>query len=367
MAFMYQINVDNVNQALGRGLALLAQSGLREASRNGDVAVMAGPVTTIYNEPMQRVLFSGVRNANPWFHLFESLWMLAGRNDIAWVAQFNKQMAAYSDDGLTQPAAYGHRWRKYFGYDQLDAIVAELTANPGSRRAVLAMWDGGADRDNSILVPTTFGGDLGRVHYGTADAPCNTQCYFRIVNGALDMMVTCRSNDILWGAYGANAVHFSVLLEYMAARLALPVGTMYQLSFNYHVYLEVLGGPEKARAMAQDADVTNMYEKGMPTTPIVFGDIDAFHADLAHMMAVVDPTIDDVTLLEDPEYATLSGWRTPFFADTAQPMWWAWQAFKRKDYGNAMHHALNIVGPDWRAACVAWLQRAEVRRMEKAA
>lgn len=36
------------------------------------------------------------------------------------------------------------RWRKFFGYDQLDWIVEELTANPDTRRCVLSMWDPGA-------------------------------------------------------------------------------------------------------------------------------------------------------------------------------------------------------------------------------
>jgi hypothetical protein len=52
----------------------------------------------------------------------------------------------------------------------------------------------------------------------------------------LDLTVCCRSNDAIWGAHGANAVHFSVLQEYLAARIGVGVGTMYQWSNNYHAY-----------------------------------------------------------------------------------------------------------------------------------
>jgi len=74
----------------------------------------------------------------------------------------------------------------------------------------------------------------------TLDQPCNTTLYFRVYDQALDMTVICRSNDIIWGAYGANAVHFSVLQEYIAAAIDIPIGKMYQISNNWHAYTKVL-------------------------------------------------------------------------------------------------------------------------------
>ena len=47
----------------------------------------------------------------------------------------------------------------------------------------------------------------------------------KIKNGRLQMTVHCRSNDIIWGTYGANAVHFSILQEYVAARIGVDLGT----------------------------------------------------------------------------------------------------------------------------------------------
>lgn len=352
MAFVYNINVDNVNEALGRGLQLLTASGLREESRNGPVAVMPGPIMTIYNKPMQRVLFNETRDANPFFHLFESLWMLAGRNDLPWLAQFNKRMASYSDDaGATQPAAYGHRWRNHFGYDQLETLVSILAADPESRRAVLAMWDGGGDRDNSVLIGV---GDLANVVHGTADVPCNTHCYFRVVNGALDMMVSCRSNDVLWGAYGANAVHFSVLLEYMAARLHLNVGTMYQLSFNYHVYLEVIGSSEKAVAMMNED--CNLYQSKKLGFMPMFMDPVRFMSELPEWMA----------------WAGLALGETPpamgerFLDAVATPMRQVWAAHKAKNYPEAEALCAKIEADDWRHACKTWIARRAQNHRSKA-
>src|SRR5690606_34526281 len=152
---------------------------------------------------------SPMRGANPFFHLFESLWMLSGRNDLPWLAQFNKQMATYSDDGgKTQPAAYGFRWREYFGYDQISELVDHLARDPKSRRAVIGMWDPWGIHQTAEG-QYAMNGDLLSAQ-DSKDVPCNTHCYFQLrtteAGTQLDMTVTCRSNDALWGAHGANAV-----------------------------------------------------------------------------------------------------------------------------------------------------------------
>lgn len=221
---MIVIKARNVNDALQQGLQHLSSYGIRRDSRNGPVLLSPEPVTTVYSKPLERVLFWPERDANPFFHLYESLWMLAGRNDVEPVARFAKQMLQYSDDGKIFHGAYGYRWRHWFEFDQLKSIAASLSENKDDRRQVLQMWD-----------PTK---DLGRVG---KDLPCNVSATFQInVDGALDLCVFCRSNDIVWGAYGANAVHFSFLLEYMARWIGVPVGRYSQISINYHGYLETV-------------------------------------------------------------------------------------------------------------------------------
>ncbi|MGK3946522.1 thymidylate synthase, partial [Streptomyces caeruleatus] len=69
----------------------------------------------------------------------EALWMLNGNNNLDYLLWFNSKFGEYSDDGETLHGAYGHRWRQYFGYDQLEWIIDELTNNPASRRCVLQM------------------------------------------------------------------------------------------------------------------------------------------------------------------------------------------------------------------------------------
>lgn len=360
-------DVRNVNRALHAGLRLMQQEEdvVTEQTRVGPVISALEPVATTTLRTLERVLFSPARNANPFFHLFESLWMLAGRNDLPWLAQYNKRMASYSDDGgNTQPGAYGHRWRSYFGYDQLEEVIGELKDNPNSRRAVLAMWDPGAIVDEANLRYRL--GDLHCARAGTADVPCNTHCYFRILNGALDMTVCCRSNDLWWGAHGANAVHFSILLEYVAARLGVQVGTMTQMSNNYHVYTDVVQGLDEKAKDAWAFDLYSAVPQTITTTPLFTADtVDIFDRDLMAFVDFLDPLLNPI----DPDDQRRSrgvALSSPFLCNVAMPMSRAWDAHKVGDYAYALEACERIGEPtsDWRWACHQWMLRAKNRKGE---
>ena len=327
-----EIVAQNVNEALVQGMQYLAKAGVEEDSRNGPVLVAPEPVITTYLEPKQRVLFSVVRNANPFFHFFESLWMLAGRADVAFLTRFNKRMAEYSDDGTSFYGAYGWRWRNGANGDQLQGIVDVLKKDPQSRRAVLAMW-------NSE--------DLG---VATKDLPCNTHVYFDLREGKLNMTVCNRSNDVWWGAYGANVVHFSYLQEYLACKLGAPVGVYRQFSNNYHVYTNVID-PRKLdphtfadwRIYKPVGAVIKPYDKFM-----------------------VDPQIWDYELRDllwqiETRYAKDSrDYTEPFFEHVAKPMYAAWAY--ANDSEAWRHYVNKIAASDWRLAAKQWLQRKEAKR-----
>jgi len=223
------MNVRDVNEALPRALAYLRDCGTLESTRNGPALVAPSPVATTYREPRRRVLFDAERDANPFFHLFEALWILAGRRDVRTLAWYNSRMINYSDDGDSFHGAYGYRLRHLHG-DQITKACNILIKNPYSRQAVLQLWD--TDRD------------LGATKL---DIPCNDMVMLRVRHDdgsfhssrmLLDITVCCRSNDAVWGAYGANAVQFSFLQEYMAECIGVGVGRYTQMSHNLHVYTD---------------------------------------------------------------------------------------------------------------------------------
>lgn len=340
-AFTHCINTDNVNQALSEGLVRLHHGGAEEPSRNGSVMVMRCPVVTCYAKPTERVLFSAQRDANPFFHLMESLWMLAGRNDVAWPVQFNSRFGQFSDDGTVFHGAYGHRWRQWFGYDQLALIITELKANPETRRANLQMWDATLDEEGD------GNDDLHQAMMGGKDVPCNTNVFFRIQEGKLDMMVNCRSNDILWGAYGANAVHFSMLLEYVALSVGVEVGRYWQNSWNFHAYTNVLPR-DQFLPLAASAKAEDLYKQGKAEPFPIMSDPIGWDADLERFMDWAWNTDPDV---EPPHFADR------FFAEVAVPMRLAWAEHKLRNYKAALNHARDIFATDWQLACRQWLNR----------
>lgn len=347
---MWVNQASTVSQALSTGLHHLRVHGIKQPSRVGDVIVSKHPVLTVYSNPLNRVLFSPVRDANPFFHVMEALWMLAGHNDLPWLAQFNKRFSSYSDDGgLTQPGAYGYRWRSYFGYDQLETIIAELKKNPQTRRCVLAMWDTDYIDDDGMRT-----GDLLNAISGSADVPCNTHAYFDTIDGRLNMTVCCRSNDIIWGAYGANAVHFSFLLEYVVAMTGLPMGVYRQFSNNFHLYTNIV--PEhQMMPLSRDVDESDRYMAG------IYGDRRAVKPDLRRVPLVSDPESFLRDLNEWFENPAQPCGTTPFLPTVAAPMWAAWAAYKEKDYDTAIEAAEGIRAQDWQIACVDWLQRRKIK------
>ena len=70
---MHVIMVSGVNAAYAQGLRYICEHGELQNSRAGEVLVAPTPVTIVYERPQERVLFDPLRDANPVFHLMESI------------------------------------------------------------------------------------------------------------------------------------------------------------------------------------------------------------------------------------------------------------------------------------------------------
>ena len=208
----------NVND-LFTNLLYRLRSCPEQESRNGRVRSMGQPILFTTINPKQRVLFNPLRKCNPYLHVMETVWMFAGENSVEFLLPFSKQMEAYAEPDGVINGAYGHRWRSYFGRDQIMGVINELARDPDSRQAVIGMYDPAQDWKQQWN-----------------DRPCNTHIYFRKYGGALDMTVCNRSNDVVWGACGANIVHMTYLQELVATALKCPVGSYNVMSNNLHIY-----------------------------------------------------------------------------------------------------------------------------------
>ena len=333
---MRSIVARNVSEALYLAKQAIDIEGVEVDTRNGKALEFPTPVMTTYKVSTERVLFYPQRDANPFFHFMEGLWMLAGRNDVAWISQFNGRINTYSDNGEHFHGAYGFRWREWFTKDQLQIAIHRLQTYENDRRTVIGMWDPWED-----LVYTNDGKDY----------PCNTQIYFWVRDNKLNMTVANRSNDMIWGAYGANAVHMSMLLEYMAAMLNFiqstrelnkfycTVGTYYQFSNNLHAYVDVLN---KLDEMLPDYDpYLTLNDNGLNYIP----------PRLVNHAWCFDKELRDWFV--DPSGTFYNN----YLHLTATPMLRSWQKWKEKDITAALVIAATIEDRAWRKACCQWLER----------
>ena len=327
---MHTIHARNVNDAFVSGMKLLYEEGTPRRSRAGDVLEYPTCVATVYEKPWERVLFNPVRDANPFFHLMESLWMLRGQRDVQSMVRYNKRMDEYSDDGEVFHGAYGYRWRNHFSQDyrlldQINIIIRRLKKDPIDRRCVLQMWDAPYD-----------------LNVNKVDIPCNTHVYFKLRDELghsskyvhyfpkLHMTVCCRSNDIIWGAYGANAVHFSMLQQYIADSLGVAMGPYVQISDSFHAYKNVF-------------DAYRIPEEGLP----------------CHSPELYDNFSNTrFRIPRDLDFGDAMFYKSSFYKELIEPMTKAWDHWKNGEWQAAFDTVKSQMPiQDWRHACLEWLER----------
>lgn len=328
-----EIKVRNVNEAFSEIFWRMKALAIEpEQTRNGPALVMPEPVTTIYTHPDERVLFNRKRDCNPVFHLMESIWMMAGRNDVAFLTQFNKNMANFSDDGVKFNAAYGYRWRHHFGFDQIRSVIKILRADPASRQAVVQIWDSADLKKN------------------TKDKACNTQIIFDLRHGALNMTVYNRSNDIWWGAYGANAVHFSFLQEFVARALKAPIGCYRQVSHNLHLYTELYDVGDYLTNPPVATDGGHYGVRDVAPYPIMDND---------HWETFL---YDCCRFCEQPFLP--QNYHHSFFNKVAVPMANVIHS-RRNKLSNGMDWVEQIAAADWKLATKNWVEQREINKMNR--
>lgn len=359
---MHVIEARNVQEALPRGVRYLLRAGQREPSRDGPVLVAPEPVTTVYERPWERVLLDPVRDANPFFHLMESVWILAGRNDPQWLDRYVRNFSArFAEADGRQHGAYGYRWRWHFSryrdgsepIDQLTQVAEMIRTDPTTRRAVLTMWDPRVD-----------------LNLPSRDLPCNTHVYFRarrsdIVAGiphyVLDITVCCRSNDAVMGAYGANAVHMSIMGEVVAGLAGMRSGIYRQVSNNFHVYERDI---EKASTdwtwTRYDQCHPGWEREGIIAQPIC-GEDDAPAALQREAELVMSDCRAFVESIDSDNFETLSKYaKSRWFRETVVPMQLAhdlWRDGQRDAAYLTLSELVARSRSDWGRAGAEWMNR----------
>ncbi len=186
-----------------------------EIMNHGDEVSPRGQLTkeklshTIKVNPLKSIFSSPIREINHSFLFAENLWYLSGRNSMFLLTHYNKNYHNFADDSILQ-GAYGPMI-----LEQIRYIVNTLKKDNDSRQAVISLW-----RPNPSEAK---------------DKPCTLNFHFMIRNGQLNLHVTMRSNDAVWGQ-NYDVPSFSLLLLVIAGSLAVKPGHLYLTANSLHIY-----------------------------------------------------------------------------------------------------------------------------------
>lgn len=163
-------------------------------------------------DPTISLFYHPARKLSLPFAVSEYLSLILGINDVVFMSIFNKNIANFSDNGITFNGAYGPRVS-----DLVGTIIDILKKDPQSRRAV---------------VPIYNRNDVG---LKSKDIPCTLTLQFLIRGNALSLIVNMRSNDIIWGT-PYDIFQFTMLQRVVANKLGLKCGRYRHTLGSLHIY-----------------------------------------------------------------------------------------------------------------------------------
>ncbi len=151
----------------------------------------------------------------------EQIWFVSGaRKPEIFLRNFTKIWDDFTNPGDVVTVAYGYRWRKHFGRDQLGKLVSLLSKEPSSRHGVVVTWDQSSD-------------GLGGVNRG--NVPCPYTFTVNIIAGRLNLMNVVRSNDMILG-FPHDVAGFAFLQLMLAQKLGVKPGIYTHIIANAHIY-----------------------------------------------------------------------------------------------------------------------------------
>lgn len=203
-------------------LSQLMTNGVREMNaRTGhETAALPGMTFSIDIEKEGFPLLS-VRKIPVKLFIAEQVWFASGaRKPEIFLRNFTKIWDDFTNPGDVVTVAYGYRWRRHFGRDQLGLLVSLLQKDPSSRHGVVVTWD-----------PSNDG--LGGV--SKSNVPCPYTFTVNIIGGRLNMVNVVRSNDMILG-FPHDVAGFALLQTMLAQKLGVKPGVYTHTISNAHIY-----------------------------------------------------------------------------------------------------------------------------------
>lgn len=151
------------------------------------------------------------------FAAAEAAWILSGDDRVKTIKPFSREIAQFSDDGVTFFGAYGPKIEA-----QLLYVFEKLVADPDSRQAVINIW-----RENPPE---------------SKDIPCSLSVQWLIRGGKLHCLYTMRASDA-WLGWVYDVFNFTMLSSLLLLDLRhqpqfknLELGQLILTAGSQHLY-----------------------------------------------------------------------------------------------------------------------------------
>lgn len=203
-------------------LSNILQNGIREMNnRTGHETAALPGLTFSHDIEKDGFPLLTLRKIPVKMFVAEQVWFISGaRKPADFLRDYTKIWDLFTNPGDVVTVAYGYRWRKHFGRDQLGHLIALLEKDPSSRHGVVVTWDPSSD-------------GLGGV--AKKNVPCPFTFTVNIIGGRLHLHNIVRSNDMVLGN-PADVAGFALLQMILAERLGVRPGIYTHTISNAHIY-----------------------------------------------------------------------------------------------------------------------------------
>lgn len=210
------IKENNFNNIYKQLIKYVDENGIISKPRGMEVKEVLG-LQFILTNPLNCLCTLKERKLNYKFAVIEKMEYISGKSNPSAICHYNKNFSHFiNKDTGHFDGSYGPRIGR-----QIDYIYQLLKRDPDSRQAVININNESDKHD-------------------TLDVPCTVSLQFLLRENKLNLVVTMRSNDLLWGTpYDVNG--FCFLLEMMAKWLNVKIGIYIHNNGSTHFYTERKG------------------------------------------------------------------------------------------------------------------------------
>ncbi len=150
----------------------------------------------------------------------EVAWQFMGTQEPDWIlSKAPKLWSNFVEDGKLK-TAYGYRWRRHFGRDQLSAALVELRDNPTNRQLYVSAWDPSSDG---------LGGPQPK------NIPCPVGFSLTRTKDLVHCAVFIRSSDVVVGL-PYDVMGYALTLDAIAASCDCKPGMLHVTLAHPHYY-----------------------------------------------------------------------------------------------------------------------------------